>query len=423
MQKALKHNLGNSAILWDRLAEPQNDQYDSMITVEFAHTRGYARTDVGGGDPTFFDGRIALCSAPHSFSLRECIPAPRNHPNVERACDLVRLWPKVYIQCQLLLESVSLFFDTRNPDDNVVGGVCNSVGGFGSGKIASIINNHVGLAEALVHEMAHHKLCILGVQLEDAERIIKNPATQKFKSPIRHDRLRPMTAVLHAQYSFTYVAALDIEIIKAGKEPARDRLIAERQLADKLPKLQFGFNIIRDNADVDSAGIGFFEGYSAWLNRVLEEGYRILDELQIPSKTFIHPLDTNVSTHQQREPMAATQHPDIPDDVSHVVFDNIDMTCTRPRRRNDVKEYDLWDEMLLYFPEKEMAFSLNGSTKAIWKLCNGRQTIMEIGQKVGEQFGFSDDELVLHELFADVRAGVIELAKLGLVELEGAAHV
>lgn len=231
-----------------------------------------------------------------------------------------------------------------------------------------------------------------------------------------------MTAVLHAQYSFTYVAALDIEIIKAGKEPARDRLIAERQLADKLPKLQFGLKVIKDNADLDSAGADFLEGYVIWLNRVLEEGYRILNEFQIPPKTFIYPLETQENTAQQKEQVAARQHFNTPDGVPHVDFhdeaqdirkDSINMACIWTCRLNDVKKYSLPDEIMLYFPEHEKAFVLNSSATSIWELCDGKRTIVQISQELGQRFGCCGDEL-LH----DVIDAITQLRKHGLLKLE-----
>src|SRR5919202_1179323 len=201
---------GNSVICWKRLAEPQIDQYDSLIALEFAQRRGYLRRDISGA-PTFFDGKVAIRND-SALSRPDCIPATPAHPNIERACDLIRLWPTVFTQCQLLIESVSVFTYTQTSGDTTHNSTCNTVlicssGKRGFGTIASTINSDVGFAEALVHEMAHHKLWALGIEFESAERIIRNSPEQKFKSPIRYDCLRSMSAVLHAQYSFTYLSA------------------------------------------------------------------------------------------------------------------------------------------------------------------------------------------------------------------------
>ena len=69
------------------------------------------------------------------------------------------------------------------------------------------MNHHAGFAEALVHELGRtHKPRALGVGVETAERLVTNPSGQLHPSPIRYDCLRPMTAVVHAQDSYTYIA-------------------------------------------------------------------------------------------------------------------------------------------------------------------------------------------------------------------------
>ena len=245
--KLQQDSFDESVIDWGRIAEPQVDQYDTLIALEFAKLSGYNREDIGN-DPTFFDGQVAIREDPSTLHFPDCITAKPNHPNVIKGCDLLRLWQPVFSQFQLLIESVAIVYYTPHPNDLVIGSICGS-GNKGFGTIAATINHHIGFSEALVHEMAHHKLRALGVQFEEAERIILNPPDQKFHSPIRYDCLRPMAAVLHAQYSYTYVAALDIKIINAAIDHKRDYFIAEGSLASNLPKLEFGLQVIQDSGE------------------------------------------------------------------------------------------------------------------------------------------------------------------------------
>lgn len=284
-----KSSFDESTIDWRRMAEPQADQYDSLIALEFAKRAGYIREDIGD-DPTFFDGQIAIREDPSTLHFPDCVSAEPNHPNVTKGCDLLRLWQPVFQQIQLLIESVAIVYYTPHSADFVVGSICGS-GNKGFGTIAATINHHVGFAEALVHEMAHHKLRALGVQFEEAERIILNPPDQKFHSPIRYDCLRPMTAILHAQYSYTYVSALDVKIINAAIDEDRDYCIAEGSLATNLPKLSFGLQILRENAILDHAGTDFLAGLTNWSQQIFEDGYRILDKFQIKPQPFLHPLE------------------------------------------------------------------------------------------------------------------------------------
>jgi hypothetical protein len=84
----------------------------------------------------------------------------------------------------------------------------------------------------------------------------------------------------------------------------------------------------------------------------------------------------------------------------------------RPRRKA-LKEHQVWDEILLYAPEQDAAFSLNSSAKAIWELCDGRRSLADICQLLGERFDCPSDTLL-----SDVKNAILQLQKLGLVELE-----
>lgn len=89
--------------------------------------------------------------------------------------------------------------------------------------------------------------------------------------------------------------------------------------------------------------------------------------------------------------------------------------CQRPRRKA-LQEHALLDEMLLYAPSQEAAFSLNASAKAIWELCDGQRTLTEICRELGGRFHCPGNQLL-----ADVRNTLLQLQKLGLLETEAAS--
>jgi hypothetical protein len=420
----LENNKDSYLINWNLMAEPQKDQYDSLVTLEFAKMKYEYILEEFEPEPTFLAGKVAIRND-SAFSEPEFIPAPHNHPNIKKSSQLLTLWPEIFTQCQLLIKTVSPFINTQIPFNLTNGSTCGP-GMKGFGAIAATINSYVGFAEALVHEMAHHKLRALGVEFELAEKIIKNSPEQRYKSPIRYDSLRPMSAVLHAQYSYTYVSALDLEIIKAGQDLARDYSIAESSLSVILPKLEFGYKVIKDNAEVDSAGADFLEGYFTWLEQIIKDGYKILDEFQIPPKTFLHPLDAEINTSQiQKSPAVDNQkvnmlinlmNTNLNDKPGDIFNDLSEVTCKYFGKLNGIEEYALGDEMLLYVPETEKRFSLNKSSRFIWELCDGKQTLIEINQKIGQSLGISKREL-LEQLLEDVKATIDEFSKLGILEV------
>ena len=365
---------GDAAIAWHRLAQPQPDQYDTLIALDLLRRRGYVRQEVGAS-PSCFDGQVAIRhEPPQAFSLpADCVPAAPDHPNIGRACELVRLWPTAFGQFQLLIDSVSVF--TYRHDI----ALSNHAGR--PGAIAATADNAAALAECLVHEMAHQKLRALGVEMESAERLIRNPLEQTFMSPIRLDRLRPMSAVVHAEYSYTYVAALDIEIARSSSACAEDRRAAALALARHVPKLKFGLDVIRDHAEMDEPGAAFMEAWLAWVEQACAVGEKVLAEWGIPPQPFVHPFDT----------------------LFH--------TGLRPSRLVTVREHRLGNELLVYVPEREIATTLNHSAAAIWELCDGTRTVEEISRELGRWLGRPGEAL-----FPDVRQGLARLSELGLLE-------
>jgi len=80
-------------------------------------------------------------------------------------------------------------------------------------------------------------------------------------------------------------------------------------------------------------------------------------------------------------------------------------------RRKTLQEHALWDEMLLYAPGQETAFSLNAPAKAIWELCDGQHSLAEVCRELGRRFCCPEETL-----WADVRNAVVRLQELGLLE-------
>jgi Coenzyme PQQ synthesis protein D (PqqD) len=93
------------------------------------------------------------------------------------------------------------------------------------------------------------------------------------------------------------------------------------------------------------------------------------------------------------------------------------MMLARPSRLGSVSCHGLDDEVLLYSSVNERVVSLNSSAKAIWELCDGSHTIIEIGQELGQRVGCSGDELL-----DDIINAISEFREHGLLELEEASR-
>ncbi len=367
---------------WKRTPEPQADQYDTDVAERLAKGRG---PDVSGLEnaPRIFDGAVPIeeTTAESVQFPESCVPAPADHPNIQQAVELIRLWPTVFTQCQRLIRKANFFVDTAVPEKGFIGSLSRA-GADGFGTVAVTVNDPVALAESIVHEMGHNKLRALGVDFTSAKRIVTNTEGDQYKSPVRYDCLRPMTAILHAMWSYTYLTALDVEILRASSDHAVKHRVAQQSLALNLPRLDFGLDVLQSHVQTDEAGKQFFFGFFQWLDRVRAAGYDILERVGIKPLPFVHPDDAQGKTNGPR-----------------------------PARVNGLHQYRLGEETLIYVPDAEKAHALNPSAVAIFDLCDGSRTVQDICRELGPLVGKTAGELT-----PDVEQGVTQLRELGLLQ-------
>ena len=376
--------------LWRRLACPQPDSYDTKSSLELAVGEGYDPT-ISATGKHWLDGSISVDdTAP--YLAKTAIAAPNDHPNIETGAHLLALWPELYFQTRRLLHRVAFFVDSRHDTDCVVGAVCGP-GPDGFGSISTTVNNHVGVAEAIAHELAHHKLRALGVDVENAKRLIVNDPDELYPSPIRYDVNRPMTAVLHAQYSYVHIAALDIHIIDAALDRERDKVIVERSLAIILPKLAFGREVLNSHAELDDAGIDFMAGFDDWTALVISDGFKVLEDFAVAPIAFHHPLLKNGGS--VCEERAECEMAVVPDDLSW-----------RPALKPGIESHVVSDGLVLYDPSLEAAYSLNSESRAIWELCDGKRNITDIARQLIQGLDIEEDDVILAQLTDDVLSAV-----------------
>ena len=274
-----------ATIDWSRLAEPQADGYDTEIILRLATTSGsplrpepWQRRSVGRA-PALFDGTVAVRNrAEGGLPVSLYTPAPPDHPNLLRAEAILRLWPEAAAQFAILVDTIQPWVDRRAPaGQTMLPGSSSHSEEAEFGIVMVTVDHPFGTAQALVHEMAHHKLRALGVSLLRADRLVTNPPDQLYRSPIITDRLRPMTAVLHAQYSFIHVTALDVAAYRAAAWDTALKRDAIYLLARNVPRMEAGFEELSRHLRTDEEGAAFCGAFMGWSERVIAEGRRILD--------------------------------------------------------------------------------------------------------------------------------------------------
>lgn len=263
-------------IEWSRIAEPQADGYDTEVALALRSPGRKLPPASGATGPRIFGGAVEVRELEGPYAeLEGFSAAPLDRPEIALAEQLVRCWPPVYRQFAALVEvfypmhSESLGIDGRTRRGSASHAFESRLG-----TLCATVDDPVGLAQALVHELAHTKLRSLGVWLESAERLIVNDPGELFESPVRKDKPRPMTAVFHAEYSFVYVTALDLVLLEQGDDPLRAHV--RELLARNVPRIAEGFETIRRHVRVDPDGRRFVDAFLSWAERVIAAGERRL---------------------------------------------------------------------------------------------------------------------------------------------------
>jgi ADP-heptose:LPS heptosyltransferase len=248
------------------------------------------------GAPSTFDGRVAIRhvyrSLPEFKQLSLKYPdAPADHPNIAVAAELIRNWPVAFEQCQRLLDAIHPATDPNFPTESAEIYRGSSSHSFERhfGTVWATIYCPIGLAQAIVHEMAHQKLRVLGVSFESATTVVGNDPSAVYVSPIIKGRLRPMTAVLHAEYSYVHVTAFDIHLVEMERDHVR-REALQRVLRRNLLRIQEGYETICQHFEPGEHGREFMEGFSGWIRKTIESGQILLGRPVRGSREHLLPL-------------------------------------------------------------------------------------------------------------------------------------
>lgn len=273
------------AIAWERLAEPQEGGHDTEVLLRLADTRHpehrAARAQaLAAARVRVCEGQVAVRHVGDPCPRGpEYMHGPLDHPVLARALALLERWPAVARQLPQIVHTLSPMVETARPQAvwPEIRGSASTSKARQFGVLWVTTQDPAATAQALVHELAHNKLFALGLDLESSNRIITNPVDRLYRSPIRTDCKRPMSAVFHAEYSFMHVTALDIAMLAGETDPAIRRYLATL-LARNLERMEAGRQEIEAHVETDAEGARFIEGFLNWTRRVLAAGAAALEE-------------------------------------------------------------------------------------------------------------------------------------------------
>lgn len=260
---------------WGRLAKPQEDGSDTAAIEWLLRHCPPPWHPADPPPPAPADAARIAAGVAVGLHGGPILPAPRFAPlggvpaTLIEAIALVRHWPAMARQWPRIVHQIQPFADTEPPPASRLGSCSHNVRER-YGVIAMTTDCPLGTAQAIVHETAHHKLRAMGVDNEAATRIICNPVDQLFHSPIVGFS-RPMTALLHAHYSFLHVIELDLAMLRGESDPGRRADIATL-LGRNVPRVAESGRSIGRHATVDKPGARFISALLEWTADALTEG-------------------------------------------------------------------------------------------------------------------------------------------------------
>lgn len=169
----------------------------------------------------------------------------------------------------------------------------------GSIEVCSTYMNPISAGDGIVHEVWHQRLHALGIDFEThAGLFFTNSDEEVFDSPIRKDKLRPMPAVIQAQYSYIGVTEYYKTLIDSlfRDNPSQNEKINTpnihsanldswlRASARNVYRIREGVETINSNIKpTPDIGERFMFGYMSYANRVINEA---IDQLKYYENRF-----------------------------------------------------------------------------------------------------------------------------------------
>lgn len=207
--------------------------------------------------PSFFDGRVGICAIPD-----QCREADHGVGDIEDhgLDEAVRLLqdatPDRYEEFAAVVAVVHPVTHACIPPKSL----CSNSGAstVEPPGIYLTVTHPAATAEALVHEMAHHKLFGLGVTTDTGGRLLRDTGVLAYSAAV--ERERPIPAILHAAYSFLHMVEFNIA--------CRNRGLFEHEMALLLPgNLRVSSDTVRQlqlHAKATPEGFDFLERLYRW---------------------------------------------------------------------------------------------------------------------------------------------------------------
>lgn len=212
----------------------------------------------------FFDGQVGISRVPEEHRDAEQAPGDLSNLGLDEASALLkRAHPIFYNEFSRYVSVVHPVTHKRIPVGSLCSNSANST--LDPPGVLLTVTRPSATAEALVHEMAHHKLFAAGITTEESSGYLHDDSKLAYSAAV--ERERPIPAILHAAYSFLHMVEFDLRLIHAslcGDEPhqlLRGNLRVSRDTVGQLEQ----------HAKPTAKGSSFMGELTRWADHLFEQ--------------------------------------------------------------------------------------------------------------------------------------------------------
>lgn len=280
----------STVIDWYRVSKPQDDLYDTQIMAQCLLEKFNWTKVIPTGPLTMCNGTVGVVKDSGSHQAPGIMADPSEYPEVDaqvetfvrQVDDHLSGWPTGYLSLQHFLDE---YYPKFWPEVDTPGVLRLGMRGSSSGHeemkksdprnaVYVTFNDPWGCAQGIYHETAHMRLEAVGVGINEHDhRLIDNPITELFDSPVRFDQKRPMCAVVQGLYAWIVFTENDLWLAERG--PA-ERQRATEECRNNIPKIRNGIAEVNRYLRPTAAGKSFFGGMIDWADSVVTRGEALL---------------------------------------------------------------------------------------------------------------------------------------------------
>jgi hypothetical protein len=271
-----------------RIMLPENDDFGSIVIGQLAGFN--SKTGVPElptkREYSIFDNRVVV-----GFFDQTCMVEPRYKRALaandvfDEAGRYLNTWPGMFQQVKALSKVIQPFNDSSIKPEYIryAVGSSSSSEGLPFGYLCVTVDNAIGLAQAIVHEFAHHKLRAIGI--DEKSSTIVDCSSGFIASPldITH-RVSPARA-FHDIYTYMHVLQLNITMAKTFSDSDQSDNLYQLLFKNRL-RIEYAFNTVIPDMYTKPQFKTFYESLIEWMYKGLLESKQLLAENQLYGDPF-----------------------------------------------------------------------------------------------------------------------------------------